>query len=249
MKTGVGRLVVAIVLFAAGAGGWAEARLTRRVADAHQRFATFRYAADDGIDEAANSIGGLTGRVSVLLGEVRRLRTNVAYWRAQHEASTELAASSTAPASSAAGNDDDPRSGDATEADLMFAAANSAFRESQHQIGERRLVVERLDNVLQAYAEVIRADSANADAAFNYEFVARYRDTVARGRGPIRASDREPRNEETGLSVDLPAGSTIHGRPGAPPPELRGEEFKTLVPMPAEEVPEDPGEGTPRRRG
>lgn len=248
MKTGIGRFVVAIVLFAAGAAGLAEARLTRSVADAHRRFATLRYAADDGTDEAATSIGGLTGPVSVLRGEVRRLRTNVAYWRAQHEVSAELAASSAAPGAPAAGNVDDSRSGDAPDADLMFAAANSAFRESQRQIGERGLVIERLDNVLQAYAEVIRADSGNADAAFNYEFVARYRDTLARGRGPIRASERAP-NEETGRSVDLPAGSTIHGRPGAPPPELRGEDFKTLVPMPAEEVPEDPGEGTRRRRG
>lgn len=246
---GIGRLVLAAVLFAAGAAGWAEARLTRRLADAHQRFATFRDTADAGIGAAPDSIGGLTGRVSVLVGEVRRLRTNVAYWGAQQQASTALAASSAAPGSPAGGNSDDPRSADATDADLMFAAANIAFRESQRQIGDRGLVVERLDNVLQAYAEVIRADSGNADAAFNYEFVARYRDAVARVRGPILANDRAPRNEEPSLSVDLPAGSTIHGQPGAPPPDLKGEDFKTLVPMPAEEVPEDPGEGTPRRRG
>lgn len=247
MKTGIGRLVVAIVLFGAGAAGWAEARLTRRLAEAHQRFATFRYAGDDGMNEAAISIGGLTGNVSTLRGEARQLRTDVAYWRAQ--GGVRPVAAPTAPDSPAATGEDDPGSGDAANADQMFAAANRAFRASQRQVGDRALVVEGLDNVLQAYAEVIRTDSGNAAAAFNYEFVARYRDIVARGRGPVGPGEGILRPAVTSVSVDLPAGSTIHGQPGAPPEDVQGEDFKTLVPMPAEEVPEEAGEGAPRRRG
>ena len=52
MKSVVGGLVVAAVLFVAGAVAWAEARLTRRVADAHQRLATLDYELEDDIDAA-----------------------------------------------------------------------------------------------------------------------------------------------------------------------------------------------------
>ena len=248
MKTGIGRLAVALVLFGLGAAGWAEARLTRRLAEAHQRFATFRYAADDGMDEAAISSGGLTGNLSTLRDEARQLQTDLAYWRAQGGLRP-VAAASAAPGSAAAASEDDPVSSDAADADQMFAAANRAFRESQRQVGDRAVVVEGLDNVLQAYAEVIRTDAGHADAAFNYEFVARYRDVIARGRGPVGPGEGILLPAVAPASPDLPAGLTIHGQPGAPPDEVKGEDFKTLVPMPAEEVPEEAGEGAPRRRG
>ena len=51
--------------------------------------------------------------------------------------------------------------------------------------------VERLDTVIQAYAEVLRSDPGNADAAYNYEYAVRFRDSIARarpgarGRGPF----------------------------------------------------------------
>ena len=33
------------------------------------------------------------------------------------------------------------------------------------------------------------------------------------------------------MGGDLPAGPTIHGGPGAPPPDAKTEEFQTIMPM------------------
>ena len=69
----------------------------------------------------------------------------------------------------------------------------------------------------------------------------RPRDRVTRGR---------PSSEPEILSVDLPSGPTIYGRPGGPPPEIPGNQFKTLAPMPYDEREEtDPGRGAAPRRG
>ncbi len=54
MRSIIGGLMLAVVLFVAAAASWAEARLARRMADAHERLATLHYDTDDHIDEAMN---------------------------------------------------------------------------------------------------------------------------------------------------------------------------------------------------
>ena len=243
MKIGLGRLVVAIVLFVVGAAYWIEARLTRRVAEARQELTTLRYDRAQGIDEVSAAIDRRLWHFGSIREEARQLRTQVSYWRAPGNPST--AEVEVAPA--AIGPVDADRDAGA-DPDELFAAANRAFRAAQQLTGDRIAAVERIDRVVQSYAAVLRADSGNGDASFNYEYAARYRDTVARGRGPIQPVDPEAQEGERDVS-DLPAGPTVHGRPGAPPPDVPAEEFKTLVPMPSEERPEDPGEGSGRRRG
>lgn len=239
MKTAAGRLVLALVLFVGGAACWAEARLTRLVADAHQRFATLHYDGEEALDEAAAS--ALPWPFGGLRSDIRRHQTAVTYWRAQHDALIGLPASSDAAGLS--GNEADP--------DLMLSAANSAFRSSQRQSGDRAVAVEQLDGVMQAYAEVLRANPESLDASYNYEYVAKFRDTLAASRGPLRPRDRKPGDDVASASVDLPPGPTIHGRPGGAPPDLPGADFKTIAPMPYDEREEEvePGRGPSRRRG
>lgn len=246
MKIGVGRLVVAIVLVVAGAACWAEARLARRVAGAHQRLATLHYDADDGVEEAMTPIDRLPWPMGSLEDEVRAHRARVLYWRSREDPS--VVSGSAAPPLPGTMGGKTPGDENTSDAEQMFVATNIAFRAAQKQLTDRTAAVERLDAIIEAYAEVLRADAGNVDAAFNYEFVARYRDTVARGRGPIPQKIQKPADEEAGITLDLPAGPTIHGRPGAPPPELPGDEFKTLVPIESEEQ-QKPGEGTSRRKG
>lgn len=242
MKTAAGRLVLALVLFVGGAACWAEARLTRLVAAAHQRFATLHYDGEDALEEAA-AASSLQWPFGGLRSDIRRHQTAVAYWRARHDALMGLPAPP--DAADAAG-----LSGNAANPELMLLAANSAFRSSQRQQSDRAVAVEQLDNVMQAYAEVLRADPGSLDASFNYEYVAKFRDTLAASRGPLRPRDRKP-DDVASASVDLPPGPTIHGRPGGPPLDLPGADFKTIAPMPYEEREEsDPGGGpAPRRRG
>jgi hypothetical protein len=249
MKMSVGRLVMAIVLFVAGFACWAEARLARRVAEAHQRLATLHYDETDAVDEAMTPIDRLPWPMGSLQSDIQVHRARVQYWRSRGHAPAQTGSGQQPLSPSGTPESTRTAAGsDVRNPEEMFITTNTAFRAAQSLV-DRAVAVVRLDAVIESYAEVLRRDAGNVDAAFNYEFAARYRDTLARGRGPIRPNEGKPADDEAATALDLPAGPTIHGRPGAPPPELPGEQFKTLVPVPADEEQETPGEGTPRRKG
>jgi hypothetical protein len=109
----------------------------------------------------------------------------------------------------------------------MHTAANAAYRLARLRRDVGTAAAERLDPVLEAYANVIKADPEHADAAWNYEFVSRTRDVLASARlsGPRRTPANTP-----GLAPPLP-GATVHGVAGAPPPEIKSEQFETIAPM------------------
>jgi hypothetical protein len=97
---------------------------------------------------------------------------------------------------------------------------------------------------------VLRSDGTAVDAAYNYEYIARIRDMLAKAKG-ARSKDFKPAEPEV-ASVDLPTGPTVHGRPGGPPPTVSMNDFKTISPMRFDEREEQaqPGRGAPpRRRG
>jgi hypothetical protein len=234
MQTVAGRFIIAVLLFAGGAASWAEARVTRRVADAYRRFATLHYDADDRIGDARSALDRLPLPIETIGTEVQRHRTTVSYWRGEYGPLTA------------------PVDADVAAADpsLMFTRANASFRTSMGRLGDAA-ILERLDGIINAYADVLRTDPGAADASFNYEYVVRFRDKLAKMRPRDRATKGAPKNEDEMPSVDLPAGPTIYGRPGGPPPDIPGNQFKTLTPMPYDEREEtDPGRGAaPRRRG
>jgi hypothetical protein len=130
---------------------------------------------------------------------------------------------------------------------LLFVAANAAFRSSPTLGVDRKVAVERLDGVIKSYADVLRKDPDYADAAFNYEYVSRLRDTIARASPAARgAKDRKAAApKEPDVSVDLPTGPTVHGHPGGPPEGTDMSDFKTITPMRYDEREEqmDPGRG------
>jgi hypothetical protein len=67
------------------------------------------------------------------------------------------------------------------------------------------------------------------EAAYNYEYVARLRDRVARA--PLGKPVKPAPAPALATAGDLPMGPTIHGRPGAPPPEAKMEDLQMLAPM------------------
>jgi hypothetical protein len=235
MKTVAGRIVIAVLLFGAAAASLAQARQARRLADAHRHLATLQH--DPGNGETGEAFAALPWPLQ-LRDDSGEQRATTAYWRSEYDLLTDA----TALAEMAG-----PQG--ATDPAVLFTAANAAFRAAESRPGDRTVTVERLDRVVQTYADVLRADPAHTDAAFNFEYVARYRDTLARGKGIRGAKPGAP--VEIIPSHDLPVGPTLHGRPGGPPPEIPGSDFKTLAPMPFEEREEtDPGQGpAPRRRG
>ena len=69
------------------------------------------------------------------------------------------------------------------------------------------------------------------EAAYNYELVARVRDGLARAAAGKAKPDAPAALPARAQAGDLPAGPTLHGRPGAPPPEVKAEEFQIIAPM------------------
>lgn len=203
------RLAIAIVLAIAAWLSWSEAKLTREVGDAREQIATLQFGnVPAALDTDATLSEYLPGRRR-LSDEVRVATATVAYWLGRYDS---VAA--------------DTNNAEA-DADLLLSAANAAFRQSQRDPLTGPAGVQRLDGVLSAYASALKAAPRHRDAAFNYEYVARVRDQVARA--PGRALKPAPASLATG--GDLPAGPTIHGRPGAPPPEAKMEELEMLAPM------------------
>lgn len=237
MRAFVIRLVIAAVLFAAGAAVWAEARVARRVADAYQRLATLHYDVDDRIGTVNSALDQLPLQMNTLNTDVRRHRAMVTYWRNEFGALT-------APL--------DAAEQQVTLADpaLMLIRTNAAFRESLTHLGDPS-ILEKFDAIANDYAEVLRKDPTLADASYNFEFVVGFRDRIAKMRPRDRVTKGPLRNPDPTTSADLPMGPTLYGFPGGPPPDLPGAEFKTITPMPSEERDDvDPGRGVaPRRRG
>jgi hypothetical protein len=235
MKSMVGGTILAVLLFVVAAACWSEAQVTRRVADAHRRLATLHYDAEDDIDGAVTVFNRLPWPGGEGASDVRRHRATVSYWMVRYDSLAELPLATGQQA--------------VTDPSLLLVGANAAFRNSAPQEGDRKAAVERLDAVIQQYAEVLRKEPNAADAAYNYEFVSKMRDTFAKG--PAKASPRDKKPAKTELvSVDLPTGPTVHGRPGAPPEGTPMSDFKTISPMRYDEREEqmDPGRGKEIKR-
>jgi hypothetical protein len=213
MKSAAGAFILAIVLIVAGVVALGEARLMRQLAFDQQRLATLHYD-DDSSVETTSVIGRLPFSSSA---SIETQRVAASYWQARYEALTPLTGSG----------------GERQAADpqILLIAANASFRASRPETSDNtRIAVERLDGVMQAYGDVLRADPGSVDAAYNYEFVFKLRDAFAKGKPP------RPRDTKAEIvSADLPVGPTMHGRPGGPPPEVPMADFKTFAPMATDE--------------
>jgi hypothetical protein len=235
MKSMVGGTILAVVLFVVAAACWTEAAVTRRVADAHRRLATLHYDSEDEIDGAVTVFNRLPWPGGEGPSDIRRHRATVSYWMVRYDSLAELPLATGQQA--------------VTDPSLLLVAADAAFRNSTPQVGDRKAAVERLDTVIQQYAEVLRKDPSSLDAAYNYEFVSKMRDQLAKA--PAKGSPRDRKAEKAELaSVDLPTGPTVHGRPGAPPEGTPMSDFKTITPMRYDEREEqmDPGRGKEIKR-
>lgn len=228
MKSIVGPFVVAILLAVAGAGFWVAGDTETRLADARKKLATLQYkeaaTASNEIDQKL----GVERRVPMLgaqaEGDVRDLRAQATYWHADYV--------SLAPQRDAAGSLTE------TNPALQFVSANAAFRASQ-QTADRLDAVRRLDAVVKTYADVLRTGNGQPDAAYNFELAVRTRDALARAKPGAKSAPKPPVAEES----DLPAGPTLHGKPGGPPPAVNMNQFKIVIPKRGEERNDAPDAG------
>jgi hypothetical protein len=226
MRKLAGQVAIAVVLFAVGLACWRAGQLERRVADAHKQLALLKYdtleATYDDIERSIGVAGRVPWLTDRLLTDVREQRGATRYWNAEFE--------SFQPARDASGAviEQEPR--------LLALVANATYRASPGAGGDRQATLRRLEAALKAYADLLKKQPGDVEAAYNYEFVARLRDTVSRSR-PVPLSKRDERagvNPGTFAATttgDLPEGRTIHGDPGAPPPKTDMSQFKMHIPV------------------
>lgn len=216
------RLFIAALLGVAAWLSWSESQLAMRVADAKQDLATLNHDNVDTLTPARALSDYLPGDRRRLSDEIGLAKATVSYWLGRYDS---VAA--------------DTNSGKA-DAEILLAAANAAFREAQRNPAAGPVAVQRLDGVLQAYASAMKATSENhalvsvalaKEAAYNYEFIARVRDQVARMPANKSAKIGPITPATPMMGGDLPLGPTIHGAPGAPPPDAKMEELQTIAPM------------------
>jgi hypothetical protein len=225
------RVLGALLLLGAAALARNEARLARAEAAAWQQLVTLRY-------DAASSVDMPGGRMlASAFGDAvdtPRLQATVEYWLGRYDDLVE-------------------EQGGATNPDVLFVAANAAFRAARREQAVGPDAARQLDPVLRTYAGVLRAAPRHADAAYNLEYVARLRNRLA-GMKPLPAAKGRdvPRGAGPIQTTDLPRGPTVHGLPGGPPPELKTEEFEVLTPRGFEDREADPEQapgGRVRRKG
>jgi len=233
MKSVVGPIFLAVLLFIAGAAFWIAGHTERRLAEMHQQLATLRYAnAMNEGDEVDDSMG-LARRLprvgDALASDTRNERALAQYWSFDY--------SGLEPKRDAAGalTESDPS--------LVLVEANADFRGAQ-RAGDRGEMLRRLDRAVKTYADVLKSNPS-ADTAYNYEYVARLREAAQRARPSARPEGNRLAQKvaRTSTDRDLPSGPTLHGYPGGPPKGTDMSQFKIVIPKRGEERKDNPEAG------
>jgi hypothetical protein len=205
--------IIVVLLLGSGAILWRSSEHERRLAAAERDLVTLKYA------DAAAAAAQPGGRIADLMpmssakADAKALASTAGYWSGDYDKATE-------------------------NPDAKLLAANAAFRRAREQGGSWQAVVGRLDSVVKQYAEILRDNANNTEAAFNYEYAVRLRAVLAQRKLPVPPVDA--RN----------AGLSIHGFEGAPPEEAEMKKFKMIVPMRPDErlEAEKAGKGTTKVR-
>lgn len=214
MSSMFGRLILALLFFTGGAALWTIAQLERAVAGAHARLVTLSpnaASAYDNIERSMPNVSRVPRVGDVLLDDVRTYRLVADYWGSDYD----LHGAADLP--------------DAEDGEQQFVHANAAYRLSRQQRVAPRIAVQQLDSAARRYAAVLEQHPEHVDAAYNYEFVVRLRNRIARANTALSVTRLAT------IKGDLPTGPTIHGDPGAPPKGVNLGQFDLLIPLQSDE--------------
>jgi hypothetical protein len=186
--------LIAILLVAAGAVLWRSSEHERRLAAAERDLVTLKY--EDAALAAEQPGGRLAGLMpgASTAADAKTLASTAGYWRGDYDKAIE-------------------------NPDAKLLAANAAYRKLRQAGGSWQAVVGRMDSVVKQYAEILRENPADTEAAFNYEYLVRLRAVIAARKLPVAPLDAANSN------------ISIHGFAGAPPEQSDMKKFKMIVPM------------------
>jgi tetratricopeptide (TPR) repeat protein len=226
MRRVLGQVVLAVVLLGIGFACWMAGQLERRVADAHEELALLQYNAVDAeygdIEQAMGYLRHIPWLADGLVTDVQEHRATAEYWQARYDA--------LAPRRDANGAiADQPPA-------VLALAANAAYRSGQREAGDRQAMLRRLDGAIKTYTELLKRDPNNVDAAYNFELMVRLRDIASKAKPAAPSKRDDPARalqKPAGVAMagDLPDGRTVHGEPGAPPPNTDMTQFKMHIPV------------------
>ena len=207
-----GQALVVVVLLAAGAILWRTSEAERRLATAERDLVTLHYEDAAAKAQAPGRIASVLPGNRHLTSDAKALDATAAYWQGDYQAV-------------------------ASDVDAKLLAANAAYRTARKNGGTWQAMVGKLDSVVKSYAEILRDQPGNAEAAFNYEYTVRLRAVLAARKQPV-------------APFNAGATLTLHGFEGAPPEESDMKKFKMIVPMRPDErlEAEKAGKGTTKVR-
>ncbi len=228
MRKVLAQAAVALVLVAIGYVFWRAGQLQNSVAAAHEELALLRYnsatASYSDIEDSIGAVGRVPWVADALLADVRDDKATGDYWLAHYD--------SLGPRRDASGGIVEQKPAE------LALAANAGFRVSQRDPNDRLAILGRLDATIKSYTELLKKNPGDADAAYNFEYAVRLRDTISKAKPqpPTSAKKEDPAKlvqKLTGVTMagDLPDGHTIHGDPGAPPPNTDMTQFKMHIPV------------------
>jgi hypothetical protein len=227
MKGIAGILTVAVLMVLAGFVALGVASFERTMAGAEESLATLRYAeAADRLAEAATFarytrwLPGAGGRAA---RDLKAREALAQYWQQQYGAVVP-------------GDSDPVGAVDEQNIPLQLVVANSVYRAGQARSTSRETAVQALDEAIAGYATVLKGETWDERAAYNYEYLVRLRDDLARGR---RKQTPEPSGEDASL-----------GAAGAPAKTADMQKFEVYIPLEGEERNDaaEAGKGTPNKR-
>jgi len=226
MKGFAGYLLVALLLAAASLFAFGSGVFERNLAEAQQDVATDRF-------DAAEARLADAGRYASYARWIPRLGA-----RAERDLATRRAAlhywkkdfASVLP------RETDPVGAvDSANVDLQLVVANASFRNAQQGITDKAVQLQALDEAIGSYMAVLKNDSWNADAAYNYEYLLRLRTEIAQGKRKPGAQQEKTDNL---------------GEQGAPAQNSSTKKFEIYIPLEGSERTEsgEAGKGAPIKK-
>jgi hypothetical protein len=197
MRGFAGILVLAALAAALGTGVLFAGFYEREMAAADENFLMQDYDAGRERLAVAEHYAGygrwLPPLVRRPLAEVRTREAAANYWQQRYDAVLPRQA-------------DPVGAVDTSNPDLQLIVAHAAFRSGQSRATDRVTTMQALDEAIASYATVLKGETWSDTAAYDYEFLMRARDDLARGRRRTAAT-REEKNGSLGQAGE-PAKSS-----------------------------------------
>ena len=214
MKTVILLLAAAVVLAVAGTAAFGVAAFERDMSAVEEHFATQDYAAAAArLDDAATYAGyarwvpRLGARASA---DIKARRAALQYWQRQYDA---LLPRDADPVGAVEGE----------PVDLQMLVANGAYRAGQVKAATqggagKDASMQTLQEAIGGYLTVLKGPAWDERAAYNYEFLVRVREDIAKGR---RKQLPPPPEEQNGSN----------GEAGAPFEPTNTKAFEVYIPL------------------